>query len=37
MDNGTIIKLAFSGSGYAASIDNVVVNVYVVTNSLHDD
>lgn len=30
MDNRTIIKVAFSGSGYAASIDNMVVNVYVI-------
>lgn len=33
MNNRTIIKLVFSASGCAASIDKVVVNVYIITNS----
>lgn len=37
MNNRTIIKLDFSASGCVAFIDNMVVNVYIITNSLYDD
>jgi len=37
VNNRATVKLAFSASGCAASIDNAVVNVYIITNSLCDD